>query len=141
MHPDTTRAGETFNGFISMLTQGISKQHAAFAEACEFLKIDPDGEEADRLARGLGYAVDYTTLKACDYGAPTIRKRFYLVARNDGKPIVFPNPTHGDAEGLNPQRTAAECIDWTIPCPSIFGRKSRLRSIHSAASRAGLISS
>ena len=90
------------------------------------MKIDPNGTDGDRLARGLGYRVEYKVLKACDYGAPTIRKRFYLVARNDGQPIVFPQPTHGDDEGLKPYRTAAECIDWAIPCLSIFGRKKPL---------------
>lgn len=124
MKPDPARAGETFKGFLCMLTSGIGKEHAAFLEACEFLKLDPDGEAADKLARGLGYAVDYRVLKACDYGAPTIRKRFYLVARRDGLPIVFPEPTHG--KGKEPYRTAAECIDWSVPCPSIFGRKKPL---------------
>ena len=124
MKPDPARAGETFKGFLCMLTSGIGKEHAAFLEACEFLKLDPDGEAADKLARGLGYAVDYRVLKACDYGAPTIRKRFYLVARRDGLPIVFPEPTHG--KGKKPYRTAAECIDWSVPCPSIFGRKKPL---------------
>lgn len=124
MKPDPARAGETFKGFLCMLTSGIGKEHAAFLEACEFLKLDPDGETADKLARGLGYTVDYRVLKACDYGAPTIRKRFYLVARRDGLPIVFPEPTHG--KGKKPYRTAAECIDWSVPCPSIFGRKPPL---------------
>ena len=63
-------------------------------------------------------------MKACDYGAPTIRNRFYLIARRDGQPIVFPEPTHG--KGRKPYRTAAECIDWSLPCPSIFGRKKEL---------------
>ena len=124
MKPDPARAGETFKGFICMLTNGIGKEHAAFLEACEFLKLDPDGETADKLARGLGYAVDYRVLKACDYGAPTIRKRFYLFVRRDVLPIVFPEPTHG--KGKKPYRTAAECIDWSVPCPSIFGRKKPL---------------
>ena len=124
MKPDPARAGETFKGFLCMLTNGIGKEHAAFLEACEFLKLDPDGEAADELARGLGYTVDYRVLKACDYGAPTIRKRFYLVARRDGLPIVFPESTHG--KGKKPYRTAAECIDWSVPCPSIFGRKKPL---------------
>ena len=75
----------------------------------------------------LGYATEYRKLKACDYGAPTIRERFFLVARCDGKPIVFPEPTHGRGKGLKPYRTAAECIDWTIPCKSIFGRKHPLK--------------
>lgn len=76
--------------------------------------------------RELGYKVEYRKLKACDYGAPTIRERFFLVARQDGQPIVFPEPTHGEGEGLKPYRTAAECIDWSIPCKSIFGRKKPL---------------
>lgn len=71
-----------------------------------------------------GYEVKWRELKACDYGAPTIRKRFFMIARCDGQPIVFPKPTHG--EGLKPYRTAAECIDWSIPGKSIFGRKKPL---------------
>jgi DNA (cytosine-5)-methyltransferase 1 len=74
--------------------------------------------------RSLGYQVDYRVLNACDYGAPTRRKRLFLVARCDGAPIVWPEPTHGN--GLLPFRTAAECIDWTLDCPSIFGRKKPL---------------
>lgn len=126
LKPDPAHAGETFNGFIAMLTTGIDKAHPAFAEACEFLKLDINSEPADKLARGLGYNVEHKELKACDYGAPTIRKRFYLIARRDGKPIVWPQPTHGKGKGLKPYRTAAECIDWSIPCPSIFGRKKSL---------------
>ena len=68
--------------------------------------------------RRLGYAVDWRELKACDYGAPTIRKRFFLVARCDGQPITWPTPTHGS--GKLPYRTASEIIDWSLPCPSIF---------------------
>ena len=85
-----------------------------------------------RLER-LGYKVDWRELRACDYGAPTIRKRLFLVARCDGMPIVWPEPTHGDPRGegvrsgkLLPWRTAADCIDWSIPCPSIFERKKPL---------------
>jgi DNA (cytosine-5)-methyltransferase 1 len=74
--------------------------------------------------RNCGYAVEYRELKACDYGAPTTRKRLFLVARSDGLPISWPEPTHGP--GLLPYRTAAECMDWTIPCRSIFGRKRPL---------------
>ncbi|MEX2964241.1 DNA cytosine methyltransferase [Microbulbifer sp. TYP-18] len=72
----------------------------------------------------LGYQVEHRELRACDYGAPTSRKRLFLIARCDGRPIVWPEPTHG--EGLIPYRTAAECIDWSIPCPSIFERKRPL---------------
>ncbi|UED70747.1 DNA cytosine methyltransferase [Brevibacillus sp. HD3.3A] len=80
-----------------------------------------------------GYQVDYRELRACDYGAPTTRKRFFLIARCDGRKIVWPEPTHGDPESaevksgrLKPWRTAAEIIDWSLPCPSIFGRKRPL---------------
>ncbi|MBR1661613.1 MAG: DNA cytosine methyltransferase [Acidaminococcaceae bacterium] len=80
-----------------------------------------------------GYRVEHRELRACDYGAPTTRKRFFLIARCDGKPIVWPESTHGDPDswlvrsGLElPYRTAAEIIDWSIPCPSIFGRKKPL---------------
>lgn len=83
--------------------------------------------------RNLGYVVDWRVMKACDYGAPTIRKRLFLVARCDGQPIVWPAPTHGapnSPEVLSgerkPWRTAAECIDWSIPCRSIFERKRPL---------------
>lgn len=126
MRPDPKRAGETFKAFVSILTDGISKDHPAFAEACEFLKIAPNSEQGDKLASGLGYKLDYRVLKACDYGAPTKRKRFYLIARNDGQPIVFPKPTHGKGKGLKPYKTAADCIDFSIKCPSIFGRKKDL---------------
>lgn len=80
-----------------------------------------------------GYSVEWRELRACDYGAPTIRKRLFLIARCDGQPIVWPAPTHGapgsaevNARKRKPWRTAAECIDWSIPCPSIFERKRPL---------------
>lgn len=78
-----------------------------------------------REFKDLGYQVEWRELRACDYGAPTIRKRLFVVARCDGKPIVWPEATHG-ADTTKPYRTAAECIDWSIPCPSIFKRKRPL---------------
>ena len=100
--PDPTRKGQTFRRFVHALKR-------------------------------YGYRVAWNELRACDYGAPTIRKRFFLIARCDGLPIVWPEPTHGDpstlfvASGiLHPWRTAAEIIDWTIPCPSIYDRKKPL---------------
>ena len=74
--------------------------------------------------RAAGYVVETRVLRACDYGAPTTRKRLFLIARSDGLPIVWPKPTHG--KGLTPYRTAAECITWSLPCPSIFERKRPL---------------
>ncbi len=74
--------------------------------------------------RALGYRVEWRELRAADYGTPTIRKRLFLIARRDGLPIVWPAPTHarGGAGGLPAWRSAAECIDWAIPVPSIFER-------------------
>ncbi|KAA0014757.1 DNA cytosine methyltransferase [Billgrantia pellis] len=100
--PDPARKGQTFRGFVRALNRH-------------------------------GYQVDWRILRACDYGAPTIRKRLFLIARRDGLPIVWPKPTHGDPESLavkrgllKPWRQAAECIDWSVPCPSIFDRKKPL---------------
>ena len=124
--PDPERSGETFKAFVGMLSDGVAPDCPALAEACEFLKIERGSAEEQRLIKGLGYKLEFRTIRACDLGAPTIRKRFYLVARNDGKPIVFPKATHGKGKGLKPYRTAAECIDWSIPCPSIFERKKPL---------------
>lgn len=80
-----------------------------------------------------GYSVDWKEQRACDYSdTPTIRKRLFLVARCDGLPIVWPEITHADPKKiksgskLKPWRTAAECIDWTLPAPSIFDRKRPL---------------
>lgn len=86
-----------------------------------------------RQLREHGYTVDWRELRACDNGAPTIRKRLFLVARRDGLPIVFPEQSHGDptsrevlAGMLSPFRTAAECIDFDLPAESIFDRKKEL---------------
>lgn len=80
-----------------------------------------------------GYEVETRMLRACDYGAPTSRERLFMVMRSDGRPIVWPKPSHGDPNSLavkngllKPWRTAAECIDWSIECPSIFTRKKPL---------------
>lgn len=133
LRPDPARAGETFEAFCGMLSGGIPAGHPALAECCEFLGIAADGELAKQLVAGLGYAVDHRELRACDFGAPTIRKRFFMVMRCDGVPVIWPEPTHGDPKTpevqggkLAPWRTAAECIDWTIPATSIFDRKKSL---------------
>ncbi|WP_417173629.1 DNA cytosine methyltransferase [Atlantibacter hermannii] len=133
MRPDPTRAGETFEAFCGMLSGGIPAGHPALAECCEFLDIAVDGKQAQQLVDGLGYAVDHRELRACDFGAPTIRKRFFMVMRCDGVPVTWPEPTHGDPKSpavqngkLKAWRTAAECIDWSIPAPSIFDRKKPL---------------
>lgn len=102
LRPDPNKKGMTFQSFVNAL-------------------------------RYQGYQVEWRELRACDYGAPTIRKRLFLVARCDGKPIEWPEPTHGAPDSdvvrkglLAPWRTAAEIIDWSIPCRSIFGREKPL---------------
>ena len=131
--PDKTRTGETFDGFIKSLTTGIDETHPAFLEMCNALEITPKSELAKKISAGLGYDLEYRVLKSCDYGAPTTRTRFYMIARCDGRPIVWPEPTHApkDSEAVKqglklPYRTAAECIDWTIPGKSIFEREKPL---------------
>ncbi|WP_333986167.1 DNA cytosine methyltransferase [Burkholderia orbicola] len=132
--PDPDRKGETFDAFIGMLTTGVRADHPALAECCEVLDLAIDGPEAKRLVAGLGYRVEHRELHACDYGAPTIRKRLFVVGRRDHLPIVWPALTHGDPKSaavragkLKPWRTAADCIDWSIPCPSIFERERPLK--------------
>jgi DNA (cytosine-5)-methyltransferase 1 len=100
--PDPSKKGKTFESFVRQL-------------------------------RGHGYDVAYREFRACDHNTPTIRKRFFLVARRDGLPIMWPAATHGAPDSIGvragkllPYRTAAECIDFNIPCPSIFDRKKPL---------------
>ncbi|WP_308637702.1 DNA cytosine methyltransferase [Paenibacillus silvisoli] len=101
-YPDKKQKGRTFRSFVNAL-------------------------------RYCGYDVEWRELTACDYGAPTSRTRLFLIARSDGKPIVWPRQSHGDpiglpvqAKRLKPWRPAAEVIDWSIPCPSIFERTKPL---------------
>lgn len=125
--------GQTFEGFKLALSTGLSPRHPAWREAVLALDIEFNIKEKLKLFRGLGYKIEHRELVAADYGAPTTRKRLFLVARCDGQPIRWPEPTHGkpDSKGvksgkLKPWRTAAEIIDWSIPCPSIFDRKRPL---------------
>ncbi|AXA25687.1 DNA cytosine methyltransferase [Pseudomonas putida] len=80
------------------------------------------------LLEGMGYLVEWRIIKACDFGAPTSRERLFMIARCDGQPIVWPEPTHAKnpAKGQQKWRTAADCIDWSVPSKSIFGRKKEL---------------
>lgn len=131
--PDPARAGETFEAFCSILSVGISPEHPGFLEACEFLKIHPASAEAKRLIKGLGYAIEFRELVASDYGTPQKRTRFFMVMRCDGEKIVWPEPTHGDPNSekfkrhlMQPWKTAADCIDFSIEGNSIFGRQRPL---------------
>lgn len=87
-----------------------------------------------RQLKDLGYNVEWRELVAADFGAPTTRKRFFLVARCDGQPIVWPKPTHAQRDTeevkngkLKPWISAAEIIDWSLPCPSIFDSKAQIK--------------
>lgn len=95
--PDPKRVGQTWNRFTSALV-------------------------------AVGYQVQCRTLCAADYGVPTTRERLFMIARRDGQSINWPAPTHfkNPANGKNKWRSAAEIIDWAIPCPSIFKRKKPL---------------
>lgn len=100
--PDRSRKGQTFRGFVRTL-----KRH--------------------------GYQVDWRILSAKHFGAPTLRRRLFLIARRDGLPISWPKPTHGDPASpavrwgkLAAWGVTASCIDWSIPCPSIFERQRPL---------------
>lgn len=177
-YADRSAKGQTFAAFIGMLTTGVDRHCPALDEAMSVLAHLDVPRAA--LIKGLGYNAEHRVLRACDYGAPTIRKRFYLIARCDGKSINWPEATHvganatefsitdrktrdsgrhsveeicgngtsrrgqacsntssnfsrtrgrrqsgsmrllSQASHLKPYRTAAECIDWAIPCPSIF---------------------
>lgn len=132
--PLKDRLGETFDGFLAALSRiGLPREHPAFKEMCDTLGISPDSDMAKACEEGLGYVIEYREIKSCDLGAPTTRKRFYMIARCDGAQIIWPAPTHGDKHTeevkcgkLLPYRTAAECIDWSIPAKSIFERKKPL---------------
>ena len=127
--PIKERAGETFDGFIKAMYTCIKTEHPAFQEMSEELSISSDSEIAMEMVKGLGYDIQFRTLRSCDYGAPTTRQRFYMIARCDGRKIVWPKPTHGQKNSADvksgkkkPYHTAAECIDWSIPAQSIFER-------------------
>ena len=77
------------------------------------------------VLRNLGYTVEWSLLKACDHGAGTSRTRLFMIARCDGEAIRWPEPTHGPGRA-RPYVTAADCLDLSIPCPSIFSRKKPL---------------
>lgn len=129
--PIKSEKGRTFRAFVAALTTGLPADHPDTPEIYQTLGADFPME---RLAAGLGYKVEWRVLRACHFGTPTIRKRLYLFARRDGLPIVWPTPSHGDPKStavhagkLKPWRTAADCIDWSIPCPSIFERERPLK--------------
>lgn len=128
--PIKQHKGRTFQAFVMALTTGLPEDHPDMDEIRATL-----GDEfpINRVVAGLGYKVEWRVLRACDFGAGTIRKRLFMVMRRDGIAIRWPSPTHGDPNSkevksgkLLPFVTAADCIDWSIRCRSIFGRKKPL---------------
>ncbi|UPG86813.1 DNA cytosine methyltransferase [Luteibacter aegosomatis] len=127
--PIKEHEGRTFQAFKLALSTGIPSGHP---DLPEILAAIPDVTEA-QLVRGLGYRVEFREERAYVQGAPTIRKRLYMVARADGEPIKWFTKSHGKPTdpavlaGLaKPWRTAADCVDFSIPCPSVHDRKKRL---------------
>lgn len=135
--PDPAKKGQTFRVFKQMLTTGVPLSEREGNESIEDARaalctgpLALTEDEFARVLNGMHYSVECAELKACDYGTPTIRKRFFMVGRRDGLPTIARPPiTHAAPSSelarsgkLKPWRTAAECIDWSIPCPSIFER-------------------
>ncbi|EPM57343.1 C-5 cytosine-specific DNA methylase [Pseudomonas syringae pv. actinidiae ICMP 19103] len=121
-------------------TNGKAKIQHTVAAPGEVVPVDQQFLMPDPTRRGqtwavfvaelerLGYAVEWRVIRACDFGAPTSRERLFMIARCDGQPIVWPEPTHAKrpVKGQKPWRTAAECIDFNDLGRSIFGRKKDL---------------
>ena len=129
LQPDPKRKGETFDGFIRIMSTGLPLDHPALLECCEFLHVEPFGPEARKLSAGLGYDFDWRSLCAADYGVDTIRTRFFGCFRRDGQPIVWPEATHSKTgtDGKKKWRGAYEILDFSRPCPSIFDSKAQIK--------------
>jgi len=117
--PIKAERGRTFKAFIAAISSGLAADHPDMAEIMEAI-----GEfvPMEALVRGLGYNVEWRERIAANAGTPTIRKRLYLVARSDGKAIVWPEPKRHKKPTAKqqPWRTAAECIDWSNLGRTIF---------------------
>ncbi|ASY68877.1 DNA cytosine methyltransferase [Sinorhizobium fredii] len=119
------------------------KDYGPLIQTDRGLMPDPErkGENFEKWCkkiRRLGGRIEFRELRACDFGAPTIRKRLFVIIRFDRLPIVWPEPTHGSPDDPDviagkklPWRTAAECIDWSQPCPSIFDTSEEIMAKHS----------
>jgi DNA (cytosine-5)-methyltransferase 1 len=120
--PIKAERGRTFKAFIAALSTGLAADHP---DMPEILQSIGEYVPAESLVRGLGYNVEWRERIAANAGTPTIRKRLYLVARSDGKPIVWPAPKRYKVPTAKqqPWRTAAECIDWSNLGRTIFRDK------------------
>lgn len=135
LQPDPDRSGETFDAFVKVLSTGIEPTHPAIDEICEYLNLKRDDDKIQQIVNGLGYKVEYRELVAADYGAPTTRKRFVLIARCDGEPIVWPKRTHAPRNSedvksgkLPAWKSAASIIDWSDLGYSIFESKEEIKA-------------
>lgn len=117
--PIKAERGRTFKSFIAALSTGLAEDHP---DMPEILQSIGEFVPVESLVRGLGYNVEWRERIAANAGTPTIRKRLYLVARSDGKPIVWPAPKRHKVPTAKqqPWRTAAECIDWSNLGRTIF---------------------
>lgn len=126
--PDPKHKGRTWRAFLDALSVGVDPNHPDLPEMLNMLGGAVTQAE---LVRGFGYDFQAREIVAYTVGAATIRKRLYMIARCDGRPIVWPQQTHADPEqnlvGMKPYKIIAECIDWDRPCPSIFLTKAQAR--------------
>jgi DNA (cytosine-5)-methyltransferase 1 len=128
-YPDPQHKGRTWKAFVDCMTTGIAPDHP---DLPDFLEVLAGTVTKAELVKGFGYAFDCREIRGYAHGAPTIRNRLFAVFRNDGKPIVWPAPTHADpkaAPNLQRWRTIAECLDWSLPCHSIFLSKAQARKV------------
>jgi DNA (cytosine-5)-methyltransferase 1 len=120
--PIKAERGRTFKAFIAAISTGLPADHPDMSEIMQAI-----GEfvPMEALVRGLGYNAEWRERIAANAGTPTIRKRLYLVARSDGKPIVWPVPKRHKKPTAkqHPWRAAAECIDWSNVGRTIFREK------------------
>lgn len=126
--PIPDRKGETFDAFRLALGPGVPEDHPSWGEIPERVR--------EYARRGCGYDLRTAILNAANHGAPTSRSRLYFVARCDGEPVRFPEPTHGPGRA-QPWRTAAECLDFEEPSLSIFASPEEARA-WSKARKVGL---
>lgn len=120
--PIKSERGRTFKAFIAAISNGLAADHP---DMPEIIKAIGDFVPVEALVRGLGYNAEWRERIAANAGTPTIRKRLYLVARSDGKPIIWPAPKRHKRPAAKqlPWRSAAECIDWSNLGRTIFRDK------------------
>lgn len=147
--PDLRHKGRTWKAFLAALGRGLHPDHPDLDLMLKLVNRKPKKNRhlqgpppplitKEQLVRGFGYQFEWRLLRGCDFGAPTIRKRLFLICRNDGRPIVWPEPTHFAPKDLpaarkrlgraaKPHRIIADCLDWSLPCPSIFLTRAQAR--------------